>query len=390
MGRTGEAVRRVTRDGFEAQLVAGWSRFVYATGNVDLNPLNTDGYSELRVVRLSSGEQKRVEAGDAALPSWSPRGNRIAYTKRLGENRRRDIWTISATTGESTAVTDDAANDWSPTWSPDGFLYFSGDLGGSMNLWRVAIDEVTGKPRGELEPITTPAPFLAHAASPVTGRGSSTARSIRSATFSGSSWIRTVVLPKGEPSWLTTGSRSWSTDRSPDRAMGCLLLWCAVRKTPRCTAQRNGPSRVDDRCGVDHRVPRWSPDGSWIAFFSNRTGMYQLWRIRPDGSDLQQLTDAGDDVRYPIWSPDGSEDGRNGDRKNSGGGASLYLRAWQTLEHRDLAALARIFRLPAACSSSTPGRPTDNALTVRPGLCLRASSPANCILGHIQATDGLW
>ena len=308
MGRTGEAVRRVTRGGFRPSWSPDGADLVYATGNVDLNPLNTDGYSELRVVRLSSGEQKRVEAGDAALPSWSPRGNRIAYTKRLGENRRRDIWTISATTGESTAVTDDAANDWSPTWSPDGFLYFSSDRGGSMNLWRVAIDEVTGKPRGELEPITTPAPFLAHAA--ISSDGS---RIVYSAVNQVRNIQRIALdpdsgVPKGEPSWLTTGSRSWSNpDPSPDGQWVAFYSGAPSEKLHVARHNGTGLRQLTTDAEVIDRVPRWSPDGSWIAFFSNRTGMYQLWRIRPDGSDLQQLTDAGDDVRYPIWSPDGSK-----------------------------------------------------------------------------------
>src|SRR5581483_5840153 len=43
-----------------------------------------------------------------------------------------------------------------PIWSPDGsFLYFASDRGGNMNLWRVAIDEVTGETRASPEAVTT-------------------------------------------------------------------------------------------------------------------------------------------------------------------------------------------------------------------------------------------
>ena len=74
-----------------------------------------------------------------------------------------DIYTVPAGGGEPVPVTRGKATDWSPVWSPDGtYLYFVSDRGGSMNLWRVAIDEASGKPLGEPEPITTPAPFLAH------------------------------------------------------------------------------------------------------------------------------------------------------------------------------------------------------------------------------------
>ncbi|MFP3853176.1 MAG: TolB family protein [Anaerolineales bacterium] len=35
----------------------------------------------------------------------------------------------------------------------------------------------------------------------------------------------------------------------------------------------------------------WSPDGAWILHASDRSGTIQLWRVRPDGTDLQRVTD---------------------------------------------------------------------------------------------------
>ena len=48
------------------------------------------------------------------------------------------------------------------------------------------------------------------------------------------------------------------------------------------------------------------PDGEWIYFNSSRTGRMQIWRIRPDGSDVQHVTDS--DITAtgsPHPSPDG-------------------------------------------------------------------------------------
>jgi len=54
------------------------------------------------------------------------------------------------------------------------------------------------------------------------------------------------------------------------------------------------------------RRPTFSPDGSGIAFYSNRSGKYEVWTIRPDGSEQVSLTDKLS-VRpwYPNWSPTG-------------------------------------------------------------------------------------
>src|SRR5205823_6130734 len=36
---------------------------------------------------------------------------------------------------------------------------------------------------------------------------------------------------------------------------------------------------------ADDQWPRWSPDGRWIAFHSNVAGNYEIYLIRPDGTD---------------------------------------------------------------------------------------------------------
>ena len=39
-----------------------------------------------------------------------------------------------------------------------------------------------------------------------------------------------------------------------------------------------------------NEAPVWFPDGSRIAFQSNRTGILQVWTMKPDGTDARQLT----------------------------------------------------------------------------------------------------
>jgi len=51
--------------------------------------------------------------------------------------------------------------------------------------------------------------------------------------------------------------------------------------------------------------PQFSPDGSKIAFESTRSGAYEVWMCRVDGSDLTQLTHFNSLTGTPRWSPDG-------------------------------------------------------------------------------------
>ena len=53
--------------------------------------------------------------------------------------------------------------------------------------------------------------------------------------------------------------------------------------------------------------PRWSPDGSRLAFVSNReTKAKQLYVLPLGGGDPQRLTDLDEDVTEVVWSPDGA------------------------------------------------------------------------------------
>ena len=65
------------------------------------------------------------------------------------------------------------------------------------------------------------------------------------------------------------------------------------------------PTRIAE--GLAWEVqPRFSPDGTRIAFTSDRGGGENIWLMNTDGSDLRQLTD--EDFRLlnqPTWSPDG-------------------------------------------------------------------------------------
>ena len=54
-------------------------------------------------------------------------------------------------------------------------------------------------------------------------------------------------------------------------------------------------------------APSWSPDGSRIAFTSNRDGKSEIYLMNPDGSGVTRLTNNEFDDKDPAWSPDGNK-----------------------------------------------------------------------------------
>lgn len=63
------------------------------------------------------------------------------------------------------------------------------------------------------------------------------------------------------------------------------------------------PSRFTSGTGKD-TSPRWSPDGNWLAFLSDRSGSNQLWVLPASGGEATRLTDGPDGPADIAWSAD--------------------------------------------------------------------------------------
>ena len=51
--------------------------------------------------------------------------------------------------------------------------------------------------------------------------------------------------------------------------------------------------------------PDWSPDGSRVAFASDRSGQFEIWVIDRSGEGLRRVTSGPGSKTWPAWSPDG-------------------------------------------------------------------------------------
>jgi Tol biopolymer transport system component len=69
------------------------------------------------------------------------------------------------------------------------------------------------------------------------------------------------------------------------------------------TDQRNLTSSP----GVRDDEPSWAADGRRIAFISDRDGDFEVYTMRPNGSNVRQLTFNDASEFHPDWSPDGGQ-----------------------------------------------------------------------------------
>ena len=310
MEATGESAKRLTDFGHTPSWFRDGTRIAVAT-EAGKDPSNISTMSQLWIVDLVSGARRNIPDVRAYQPSVSPHGLRIAYwTVQPGGGGQRDIFTIGTGTpsaGSPLPVTNDAALDWNPFWSGDGrFLYFASDRGGTMNLWRVGIDEASGKVQGDPEPVTVPVSWAGpFQATPDGNRIVFTSvereRSLERLPFdpaaekvSGAS----VPLARfGAQIGVLHVSYQGDFLTFPEFGSTTDIL---VLKTDGTGAR----SLIDDRYRNWHST--FSPDGKKVVFHSDRTGTYDLWIINVDGSGLTPFTrSTTGNVKGPIWSPDG-------------------------------------------------------------------------------------
>jgi len=308
MGATGESTRRLTTFGDNPAWSPDGREIVFATEG-ESDPHAREKTSELWVVPASGGEPRKIFDGDAVQPSWSPGGHRIAFW-RIAQGIR-DVWTVAADGSDLQRVTDASSVDWNPVWSRDGAqLYFQSDRGGVMNPWRVAIDERTGRLRGDPEPITLPTGW--------SGELSLSADEQRLAFRTSEMTAEIRRIPFDAAAARVTGP----AERLFDTAIPAVGLdvsadgWMVFRTAAMqedvyvMRVDGSGLRKLTDD-GAKDRAPVWSPDGRQAAFYSNRNGFYEIWTVDRDGSGLRQRTVTASErtergtVLFPAWSPDG-------------------------------------------------------------------------------------
>ena len=174
-----------------------------------------------------------------------------------------------------------------------------------MNLWRVRIDENSGKELSAFEPVTTPSPFCEMARFSSDDRriiyvSAETRDNIYKLNFNP---VTEKVI--GSPVAVTEGTKRFGyLHISPDNK------WISASSTGQQEAiyimRTDGSGIVKlTNDNFKNRGPAWSPDGKNLAFYSDRSGKYEIWKIGIDGSNLRKLTITKLQSIVPMWFPDG-------------------------------------------------------------------------------------
>jgi len=237
-------------------------------------------------------------------PRWSPDSKSIVFQNI--ERTKFDIRVVDIASRTMRWLTDDLFQDLNPVWSPFGtYIYFTSHRSGGLNLWRIPV-KTNGQIAGPLQQLT------AGAGQDVELTISRDGKRIAFSILKQNADIWRLPLhpetgnPSGSPEQLIATTRedsrgSWSPDGTQiafnsDRG-GQMNIWVFSFQDGSTRQLTKGP-------GGDFQ-PTWSPDGKWLTFFSSRSGTPDIWTVEIATGHLRQLT-VNDAIHInPFYSPDG-------------------------------------------------------------------------------------
>ncbi len=253
--------------------------------------------------RIGESHSKRPAHGGPSV-DWSPDGKFLAIHGQRSPEDPDSIFLLSADTGEKRQLTRPPARsigDSGPAFSPDGkTLAFTRFLTvGVMDLY--IVPTAGGQPRRLTFDNTIG----------YDGTWTSDGREIVFASLRGGSLSLWRISASGGIPHLLAGVGQYSSHPSISSQGDSLAYRHDIPDTdiwrvqlPPSKGQQAAPVRLISSTQLDV-TPQFSPDGQRIALGSNRSGDFEIWVCKADGSHPVQLTSfAGPMTGTPRWSPD--------------------------------------------------------------------------------------
>ena len=270
-------------------------------------------YSQFYLVDRAGGMPEKLSIPYGELASFSPDGNSLAYITKITENypfkRYRggltsDILLYDMQVNQAENITNSHAIDGKPAWVGDQLFYLS-DAGENMrlNVWLYDMSEKRGKQLTFLEDFDISSLsagnneliFEAGGTLYLMDAGSKEYKPVEVKVVSDLS----LEMPKS----VKVGESIRNMSASPE---GKRVVFEARGEIFNVPAKEGYVLNLTRSSGAFDMMPAWSPDGKNIAYWSDRSGEYELYLQDPGKEkDPVQLTRRGRGFGYqPYWSPD--------------------------------------------------------------------------------------
>ncbi len=243
--------------------------------------------------------------------SYSPDGSRLAYNRIFREFRTwkyyrggmaDEIWIHDFNSKETTKITDNNEQDIIPMWTGSQIFYLS-DRDHTMNVFVYNTDTKETKKVTNFTGYDVKFPSLGKDQIVFENGGYIYKLDVNTGDYE-----KVSVIIANDNAYSRTELKDASeTIRTADLSPNGERVVFGARGEIFTVPAKNGITRnLTQSSGAHDRDAVWSPDGRYIAYFSDRTGEYELYIQKEDGSEnAVQLTSGTKTYLYELqWSPD--------------------------------------------------------------------------------------
>jgi eukaryotic-like serine/threonine-protein kinase len=258
-------------------------------------------------VAQADGSNERALGGEIVgghSVSWSPDGQTIAFGASTGGSplySEQSVYGADLETGAVQALTTQTwGTVYRVVWFSDGngLALVAGEKGAPTQIWQIAL------PSGEARRITNDLNSYLESSLSLTANSKSlltvqtqTASTLYTAPANDLRQAKAVTLRDNK----IAGTQGLSL--TPDGRILYVSTLSGNRDIWIANSDGSNPRQLTDSPARD-RSPAVSPDGRYIAFETDRTGKFAIWRMDMDGGNLLQITQ-GNTAGKPTFSPDG-------------------------------------------------------------------------------------
>lgn len=264
----------------------------------------------LYTVAVSGGFPKALPLAMAEDGSYSPDGTHLAYVptapwepqwQHYRGGQTTPIWIANLADSSIVKVPRNNSNDRNPMWAGQT-VYFLSDRDGPATLYAYdtrahSVRRLVGNDGFDILSANAGPGGIVYAQ----------LGSLHVYDFGGGAHQVPVTIaadmPQVRPHWLKVGDQIQNANISPSGVRAVFEAHGDIFTVP---AQHGDIRDITQTPGVAERDPAWSPDGRWIAYFSDSSGEYALHVKDQRGLQPARVIDLPSPSFFytPVWSPD--------------------------------------------------------------------------------------
>ena len=297
-------------------IVFGWkhdnSTVVFRSRKKSYNDFN----GSLFTVNIDGSLPDELPVPRGGFVSYSPDDQKMAYNRIFREFRTwkryrggmaDDIWIFDFKTDKIENITNNPASDIVPMWYGDKIYFLSDrDENKRMNLYVYDLTSKQTNKLTEFRDFDIKFPSLGDNAIVFENGGYIYKFDLATAKYDKVKITIAEDFASGRPELKDVSKSITNFEISPDGKRALFGAHGDVFTVP----EKYGETRnLTQTSGVHERNSKWSADGKWISYISDKSGEDEIFIQAQDGSQpAVQVTTNGDNYKYqPLWSPDSKQ-----------------------------------------------------------------------------------